>query len=284
MMDMSKSLPHYFHIIDRTESVLTGDILLPFAVDELLCRRVGAGDRRPLVHIWRHRRALVLGLRDRRLPESQRAMNHMSQRGYSVTVRHSGGAVVPLDSGVVNISLIMAKQPGDLAFNPYFDLMYRLLQRTLIRFGLSVKAGEINGSYCPGEYDLSIGGRKFCGLAQRRQTRAFVVQAFVTVEGSGVAQAEVARDFYRIAAGEDHLRGDRPGVDFPHVIPETMTSLQQVDATLDVQCFVAALTDELRQSGGLIYDGEDFGLEPHELEQMVSHLRAHYEKRGTDFD
>lgn len=33
---------------------------------------------------------------------------------------------------------------------------------------VEIKAYEIEHSYCPGSYDLSIGGQKFAGISQRR--------------------------------------------------------------------------------------------------------------------
>ena len=62
-----------------------------------------------------------------------------------------------------------------------------------------IDQGEIIGSFCPGEFDLSIGGRKFCGIAQRRQQLAISVQAFLIVEGRGEEKAALARGFYETA-------------------------------------------------------------------------------------
>ncbi|KLD59881.1 lipoate--protein ligase, partial [Lactiplantibacillus plantarum] len=39
---------------------------------------------------------------------------------------------------------------------------------------LNITTGEITRSYCPGDYDLSIAGRKIAGMSQRRTAEALV--------------------------------------------------------------------------------------------------------------
>jgi len=186
-------------LLDRSEDLRHGDVLYPFALEELLCRQVGEGAA-PIIHIWRHPRAFVMGLRDSRLPHAAEAKHALERGGYSVAVRNSGGAAVPLDEGVVNVTMIVPKAEGTIDFRTDFERMYRFTER-ILRERSGVAKGEIAGSYCPGDYDLSVNGRKFCGIAQRRQMRALAVQAFYVVEGSGVERAELARSFYAQAAG-----------------------------------------------------------------------------------
>ncbi|WP_238357835.1 lipoate--protein ligase family protein [Cohnella zeiphila] len=199
-------------------------VLDSFALDELLCRQAGEGG--PAVcHLWRHPRALVLGLRDSRLPQAAEAARQFAAEGFEVVVRHSGGAAVPLDPGVVNLSLILprpsgASNSGD--FHDDFERMYALIAEALSGTGHAVNKGEIGGAYCPGDYDLSIGGFKFCGIAQRRQTKALIVQAFIVAEGSGAGRAGLVREFYRLAAGDaDPSR-------FPQVEEASTASLSEL--------------------------------------------------------
>lgn len=206
--------------IDRTQA--GGELALDsFAIDELLCRRVGEGGV-PVCHLWRHPRAFVLGTKDSRLPGAAEAVRWLGQAGYEAVVRGSGGAAVPLDEGVVNVSLILPSS-GELAhgFRDDFGRMVALVKLALLEYGLTVRYGEVEGSYCPGDYDLHIDGFKFCGISQRRQVKAMIVHAFVNVEGSGDERAALVREFYeRASVGAD------PG-DYPDVIAGRMTSLQE---------------------------------------------------------
>lgn len=163
-----------------------------------------------------------MGTKDSRLPGAAEGVRWLSDAGYEAIVRGSGGAAVPLDDGVVNVSLILPSS-GELAhgFRDDFGRMVALIKLALLEHGLTVRYGEVEGSYCPGDYDLHIDGFKFCGISQRRQVKAMIVQAFVNVEGSGDERAALVREFYARAGA-----GAEPG-EYPDVIEGRMTSLQE---------------------------------------------------------
>jgi octanoyl-[GcvH]:protein N-octanoyltransferase len=218
-------------------------ILVPFALDEILCRRVGEGGT-PIVHLWRHPRAFVIGLRDSRLPHAWEAKRWLEKQGYSAAVRNSGGAAVPLDLGVINISLILPKPQGHIDFRHDFEKMYLLIKEGLHALSPDVAKGEIKGAYCPGDYDLSIRGLKFCGIAQRRQAHAIAVQAFVIVRGVGKEKAELAKSFYDIATeGDCGTRGQC----FPKVTDTSMASLEELIGLTNEQLFIDSIKDVVRK-------------------------------------
>lgn len=198
------------------------DVLYSFALDELLCRRTGQGGP-SICHIWRHPRAFVMGLRDSRLPGAEDARQWLEANGFATAVRNSGGAAVPLDLGVINISLILPKPSGpSFHFHQDFEKMYAIIRQALQESGCVVDKGEIKGAYCPGDFDLSINGLKFCGIAQRRQTYASIVQAFVVAEGSGKERAQLVRAFYdRAATGEGPFN-------YPTVTEDSTASLEEL--------------------------------------------------------
>lgn len=88
-MGMDRSLVSC-DVIDVSHTVLGDDILYPFAFDEVNCRLLGQNKYSPIVHIWRHQKAFVMGLRDRRLPYVSEAIEWLESQGYQVTVRNSG--------------------------------------------------------------------------------------------------------------------------------------------------------------------------------------------------
>lgn len=222
MSDINHDVYGSMLILDRMNEYTQQDPLYSFALDELLCKETGRGGP-PLCHIWRHPRSFIIGLRDSRLPGAAKARAWLEQRGYPTAIRNSGGAAVPLDLGVVNLSLILPKDgPGDERFHGDFERMYSLIREALASTGCEVNKGEVAGAYCPGDFDLSIGGLKFCGIAQRRQAHAFVVQAFVVAEGSGRERAQLVRDFYDLAgAGAD-------AADYPLVEGGSTASLEEL--------------------------------------------------------
>ncbi|MDF2645715.1 MAG: ligase [Paenibacillus sp.] len=230
-------LPTSMVIHDRSGETATRPILYAFALEELLCRAIGK-IAPPILHIWRHPLAFVMGLRDSRLPKAAEANEWLISQGYDTAVRNSGGAAVPLDLGVVNVSLLLPKNAGDMEHRKDFDLMVALIRDVMSTITNRIDQGEVMGSFCPGEFDLSVGGRKFCGIAQRRQQLALSVQAFIIVEGQGEAKATLARGFYERAAGSASPN------DYPLVAPGSMASLSEC---LQIELSAARFTDNFVQ-------------------------------------
>lgn len=270
---MSGKIPSPFYIQDSSERTLVGNVLFPFAYDEILCRKVGEGAA-PFVHIWRHEKAIVLGLRDRRLPNIGQAMEWLRLHGYQVGVRNSGGAAVSLDPGIVNVSIVMPNPTGRLEFKEDFELMYALIRESFAKLGLVAEKGEVQGSYCPGDYDVSVGGRKLCGISQRRQTKAYIVNAFISAEGHAIRRGELIRSFYELASGgEEHA-------DVPRVEPGMMATLAELKGSAaSVRNLVHSLTATLTEWGGVVGRHPDKPTMA-ELEQVAQQLRQRYDSNG----
>lgn len=265
-------------VIDRSVVPSGDDVLAPFALEELLCRQVGDGWP-PAVHLWRHRNALVIGLRDRQLPKAGEVMAQMEAQGCSVAVRHSGGAAVPLDAGVLNVSLILPKASGQVHFHTDFERYYLWLRDAVASLGILEHAdkGEIKGSYCPGDYDVSIQGLKICGIAQRRQTRAHIVHGFILAEGDAKQRAERVRAFYDGAVAEEAGSGH---CEYPIVRTDSMASLTEWMPGMTVSSLRSAMLDELGRYGvrTAFVDGTP-GIGQPELESMIDQLRQRYAKK-----
>jgi octanoyl-[GcvH]:protein N-octanoyltransferase len=221
-------------LADSSGLDFSNEILLPYAWDEWMCRQL-TSDSPSYIHIWRHPKAFVLGLRDRQLPRIKQAISWLENQGYTVAVRNSGGAAVPLDAGVVNISLVIPKHSSSLKFRDDFETMIQLLRENISSWNSAIQVGEINGGYCPGDYDLSIKGQKFCGIAQRRQANGFVVSAFVNVEGNSSERASRVRTFYDIASDGE------TGIPHPIVEVGRMSSLQELAGLPSVGAFIDSL-------------------------------------------
>ncbi|MFP3390194.1 biotin/lipoate A/B protein ligase family protein [Brevibacillus sp. SIMBA_040] len=227
-------------LLDTVSQPYTGEVLVPFSLDEAYARQCAKDQRMlPLVHLWRHERAMVLGSRDAKLPYAGDAICELRMKGYETAVRQSGGAAVPLAPGVVNLSLVMQAGATDLNPEPFFVHMVELIRAALGTDGARMSSGEVVGAYCPGSYDLAIDGLKFCGIAQRRLTRAVAVQAFVNVEGSGREYGEQVLSFYRVAAKGTNVQN------YPQVQPERMASLAELGVPGGVSGFAARIREAL---------------------------------------
>lgn len=222
-----------------------------FAADDTLCQLVGQGQSPATIRTWVHDQSVVLGIQDHRLPHIQEGMDLLKTRGFAPIVRNSGGLAVVLDPGVLNISMVLSEKEGKIDINTGYDIMVELIKLLFPQVADQIEAYEIEGSYCPGSYDLSINGKKFAGISQRRLRQGIAVQIYLCIEGSGAERAQLVRDFYNIS-----LQGEKTKFKYPDIQPEVMSSLcELLDASLtvqqtviDLQQVLRSLCDELKMS------------------------------------
>jgi lipoate-protein ligase A len=171
----------------------------------------------------------------------ERAAAASRGRGWPVLVRSSGGAPVAQFPGMLNIALAYRIDPGSRwSIDEAYRHLADLLAGALARLGLAAATGEIADAFCPGRYDLALGGRKVAGLAQRRKRatgggQAILVHACLLVEG------DLNQPFDALAAFEDTFLPER------RWRPGAATSLAAHLGRADVLDGVAAaLGDALR--------------------------------------
>ncbi|MFJ7370196.1 biotin/lipoate A/B protein ligase family protein [Lysinibacillus sp. NPDC098008] len=222
---------------DQSISARQRSPLESFATDDTLCQLVGQLASPPTVRTWVHEASVVLGIQDHRLPYVQQGMELLKSRGYHPIVRNSGGLAVVLDRGVLNISIVLSEQIEALSINDGYDVMVELIKQLFPEVTAKIETYEIVGSYCPGSYDLSIAGKKFAGISQRRLRQGVAVQVYLCVEGSGSQRAALIRDFY-----QESLQGEQTKFAYPKIVPEVMASLAElVHPDLTVEAVVIRL-------------------------------------------
>ncbi|MTD30892.1 lipoate--protein ligase family protein [Planomicrobium sp. YIM 101495] len=217
----SKSGINEWRFWDGSVSGLSRSALESFAADDLLCEQVGKGDSPATIRTWVHDQTVVLGIQDHRLPHVAEAVELLKAEGYDPIVRNSGGLAVVLDPGVLNISMVLSEREHPIDIPAGYEMMVDLV-RELFPEG-AIEAYEIVGSYCPGSYDLSIGGQKFAGISQRRIRKGIAVQVYLCIEGSGAERGELIRRFY-----ETGIQGEETKFTYPLIRPEVMASLSEL--------------------------------------------------------
>jgi len=218
---------------ETTETIVRNEpftALTSFAIDDTLAESISDGASSPTMRLWVHPKTVVLGIIDGRLPFLEDGVRYLKQRGYRTIIRNSGGLAVALDDGVLNMSLIIPDVKHISIYEAYEE-MVRFIQQMLSDVTQDIKAYEIVGSYCPGDYDLSIDGKKFAGISQRRIKDSAAIQIYLDVEGSSHQRASLVRDFYHHSKKDVAVKFTYPEVD-----PTTMASLSdllQTDITVE---------------------------------------------------
>lgn len=228
---------------DQSLSGKSRSALESFAADDLLCHLVGQGLSPATVRTWVHDQAVVLGIQDHRLPFVEDAQDFLRTQGYTPIVRNSGGLAVVLDEGVLNISIVLSEKEQPVDIDTGYEVMLAFIQLLFPEAEGKIEAYEIVGSYCPGSYDLSINGKKFAGISQRRLRQGIAVQVYLCVEGSGSARADLIREFYEIG-----VQGEETKFNYPVIKPEVMASLNELlNASFTVQDIVIRIQQLLHQ-------------------------------------
>ncbi len=166
------------------------------------CARGG----QPRAHLWQAPQCLIVTRKDTRLPRYAAACKQLAAEGWPVHVRDSGGTAVPHGAGILNLSLLLPRTTTDLAH--YYRLLGAPLLTLLAEYGLAGSYDFVPGSFCDGQYNLVIGGRKITGTAQRwlapgqDHQGAVLAQAMLLVAGDVDEGTKMASRFYELAGGE----------------------------------------------------------------------------------
>ncbi|WP_047983823.1 lipoate--protein ligase family protein [Ornithinibacillus californiensis] len=215
-----------FRYIDHTNENIfhhvSNTALTAFAIDDALATSVSLEKSPPTMRLWVHPKTIVLGIPDARLPYIDEGVRLLASHGYHVIVRNSGGLAVALDDGVLNLSLVL---PGvkHLSIHECYEVMVSFVQHMLRDVTNKIEAYEIVESYCPGDYDLSIDGKKFAGISQRRVRDGAAIQIYLDIEGNSYERASLIRQFYDISKKKEETK-----FTYPNVNPNVMASLSKL--------------------------------------------------------
>jgi len=250
-MDQSESLLRrpLWRFIDQSAYGPGFNPIHSFATDDALATAVGAGSSPATARAWVHHNTVVLGIQDTKLPYLKEGVKVLEEEGYRVIVRNSGGLAVLLDEGVLNLSLIMPDTEKGIDIDRGYEAMYALIRHMFPE--ANIDAYEIVGSYCPGSYDLSIGGKKFAGISQRRLKKGVAVQIYLCVNGSGSDRAADIRAFYEAAKQQAQTKWV-----YPDIKPDVMASLAELTGSqLTIQDVIIRFLKSLQELGGPLEGG-----------------------------
>ena len=263
-----------WRVIDHSALGPDFQAIQSFAIDDTLCHVVGTGLSPSTARAWLHQKTIVLGIQDSKLPHLRAGISYLENKGYKVLVRNSGGLAVVLDSGILNISLIFTELGKRIDINKGYDAMVELIKCMFKDFDVNIEAREIEGSYCPGSYDLSIEGKKFAGISQRRIRGGVAVQIYLCTNGSGSERATIIKEFYNRA-----LAGEETKFHYPIIVPEVMASLSELlKEQLTIKSVWLRCLEVLREKSEKLEVSSDFS----ELEKQYydTYLKRMQERNG----
>lgn len=137
-------------------------------LDDVLAREVARGERLPTIRVWRHapKQGLVVSKRDVASANKADIYREMMHVGWPIIVRPTGGTAVPHGEGVLNLSLLFPRVHQTATTDAYYRLLCGFLIGWLDELGLKGVTGALPGSYCDGNYNVLVDGKKLVGTAQ----------------------------------------------------------------------------------------------------------------------
>ncbi len=196
----------------------------PFIYTDLFADYAG-NESVSFFHFWSMKNEVILGMKDTRVPYLDKAIASILTNQYDSVVRNSGGLAVVADEGILNFSIIIPQPDKKYSFSidEGYLLMKRLIEEALVDFNIKIDAYEVTDSYCPGDFDLSINGKKFAGISQRRIKKGISIMIYLSVEGDQNKRGEIVRSFYQSGLNEKF------GTDgYPPVNPNSMKNLSDL--------------------------------------------------------
>ena len=265
-----------WRVIDQSGFGPEFDPLSSFAIDDTLCKSAGNSGAAATARSWVHDRTVVLGIQDTKLNGLKAGLDYLAEQNYRYIVRNSGGLAVVLDSGVLNLSLVFPDTEKGIDINRGYDAMWLLIRRMFSDFPAKIEAREIEGSYCPGSYDLSINGKKFAGISQRRIRKGVAVQIYLCVNGNGPGRAELIREFYARSGADAAVK-----YVYPAVRPDVMASLEELlSVPLSIKDVMMRFLTALKELGGELQAGS---LQGEELEWYEEYMERMEERNRKAF-
>lgn len=211
-----------FYQIHTSQSLIVNDLMIPFAdTDGLILEASQSG--RQYIHFWQTPPTLILGMMDTRLPYFDQARDFVHREtNLQMVVRNSGGLGVISDPDVLNVTLFFPQKEERITINDGYERMLWLIRQMIqiLAPKSEVEVGEVADSYCPGDYDLSLKGKKFAGISQRRLEHGLAVMIYLSVTGNQAKRAHVMKDFYTVGIQEAETKWS-----YPCVRPDAMTTL-----------------------------------------------------------
>lgn len=246
-------------------------LFLPFAFTDIIAK-ISGETKQAYLHTWQTDPLVIFGMRDQQLPQFIKAAKYLNQQGYLTVIRNAGGLAVLSDPGILNVTLVFPKD-GIGSIDAAYEVMFNLTQKAYPN--VKVETKEIVDSYCPGNYDLSVKGQKIAGIAQRRVNQGIAVMMYLGLNGDQIKRGQLIQNFYEIA-GIDAV----PEKNFPHIRPDSMTTLEALNQTPYTPQEVINHLKETLHIQHELHDGEliaNFGLTD-ELNQRFRSMQVRNQK------
>lgn len=138
----------------------------------------------PSAFFWAAReRGLVLPDRFTRAEGFDAAARALAAKGWPVVPRSTGGGITPQGPGVLNLAIAFKRPEGQSrTIKASYAELCEPMTEGFATLGITAEATPVKGSFCDGDYNLAIAGRKIVGTAQRWRGTTCLCHALILTD------------------------------------------------------------------------------------------------------
>ena len=205
-----------------------------FVKETELIAQIQAGELTQCLLLWQAKEPTLVLPAGKKWPESAQLKAGLSAVGWQLHSRKTGGAPVPQCQGIINLShLYLWSSDTPYSITQAYENLCAVLHEFFKKLGLTSQAHATQFSYCDGDFNLNINGKKIVGTAQRVMLKkgggkVVLAQAFILID---VLLAEIVKPVnacYALCDKEERVKANVHTTLFSHITDRpTVDSIYQ---------------------------------------------------------
>jgi octanoyl-[GcvH]:protein N-octanoyltransferase len=159
-----------------------------FEKETALIAQIQTGELKQCLMLWQAKEATLVLPAGKKWPESDALNASLLADEWLLHSRKTGGAPVPQCPGIINLShLYLWSKDTPYSIPQAYENLCTVLHGFFHQFNLVSKAHATKFSYCDGDYNININGKKIVGTAQRvilkkGGGKIVLAQAFILID------------------------------------------------------------------------------------------------------
>ena len=139
-----------------------------FEKETAMIAQMQANDISQCLILWQAKTPTIVFPSGQKWPESPTLHTALQADNWKLLSRKTGGAPVPQCQGIINLSHLYV-WPNDTPYSikQAYENLCQVLKDFFSQYGLSSETHSTEFSYCDGDFNININGRKIVGTAQR---------------------------------------------------------------------------------------------------------------------
>lgn len=133
-----------------------------------LLKQIQKGELEQALLLWQTQQDTLVLPGSNKWQNSIELESSLNNLGWQILSRRTGGAPVPQTSGVINLShLYLWQEQESYSIPKAYQNLCATLAKFFASYGIKADVHATPFSYCDGDYNLNIQGKKVVGTAQR---------------------------------------------------------------------------------------------------------------------